>query len=283
MKLAVCTALVLACHALNVTAFIDRNSKGGNSKDRNSKDRNSKSGNSKDRNIPLNNFADSEVKTLSGLPNPFSKSSNDFNPIKKISEKLSAKPKFTARIQKLCSVTDDVDIILLCECGTLKTLEASPEKIALASECEELFTSTAILDVNKKVVEEMENMLMFDCENGQEGSEAYGKCELMRRCDEILSEEEPKSKDGLEVGIKVVTKTWKSRKSSMTDSFLKKKCKIEMEMMQRKKDNMRCLMLEKIDADDEDLTELELAEKIECQAKFERVDRKSKKFNKRFG
>jgi len=271
MKLAVCTALVLACHALNVTAFKDRNSKGGNSKDRNSK-----SGNFKDRNIPLNNFAASEVQTL-GLPNPFSKSSNDF-PIKKLSEKLSAKPKlFTARIQKLCSVTDDVDIILLCECGTLKTLEASPEKFALASECEELFTSTAILDVNKKVVEEMENMLMFDCENGQEGSEAYGKCELMRRCDEILSEEEPKSKDGLEVGIKVVTKTWKSRKSSMTDSFLKKQCKIEMEMMQRKKDNMRCLMLEKIDADDEDLTELELAEKIECQAKFERVDRKFKK------
>jgi len=264
MKLAVCTALVLACQAtLKVTAF---------------KNRNSRSGNSKDRNIPLKNFADSEIKTL-GLPNPFSKSSNDLSPFKKMSEKLPEKPKFTARIQKLCSMTEDADIKLLCECGTLKTLETSPEKSALASECEKLFTSTAILDVNKKVVEEMENMLMFDCENGQEGSEANEKCELMKRCEEILSEEEPTVKDGLEV----VKKTWKSRKNSLTDFVLKKECKIKMEMMQRRKDNMRCLMLEKIAADDEDLTELQLVEKIECQVKFDEVKRKFKKVNKRFG
>ena len=199
----------------------------------------------------------------------------DFNTVEKLTEKLSAKPKFTARIQKLCSITEDEDITLLCECGTLKTMEASPEKSALASECEGLFTSTAILDVNKKVVEEMENMLMFDCENGQDGSEANEKCELMRRCEKILSEEEPQIVDGL------VKKTWKTRKNSMTDFFLKKQCKIKMEMMQSRKDTMRCLMLERIDA--EELTELELVEKVECGTKFDQVKRKFQKLNKLFG
>ena len=72
MKLAVCTALVLACHHTLVSGF----------KNRNSNDRNSENPNSEDQNLPLNNFAAFEVKTL-GLPNPFSKSS--YSAFKKVS------------------------------------------------------------------------------------------------------------------------------------------------------------------------------------------------------
>ena len=92
---------------------------------------------------------DSQDSIKSTKPNNINKSYDSFSTSDLA---LFKSREFKAKIRKICSVTEDSDVQLLCKCATLKSVDDPEQRSDLVHNCEELFTSTLVLEINNKII-----------------------------------------------------------------------------------------------------------------------------------